>query len=498
MPFRIAGSTAVGILILAFIGAIMGPQWDPAPLSEALPRERVSTTIGGALPRQQYDVRVSQITVELDGSSVEARLMEPVGAPEGRPGVVFVHGAGTGQSESAFAAQTQALAAAGVVTLVPSKRLDTYSTSHRDYVEMAADYERSVRALREVPGVDPAKVGVYGESEGAWIAPVIAARDPDVAFVVLVSAPVVPPRQQAAFATDAYLRNTGVPGGVFRAIPRSVGISLPGGDFEYVDFDVAPFQRQMTQPVLVVYGTADLSMPMVQGAEQIIRDTAIVGNTDITVRYYEDANHGLKVDGKVSSVFLRDLADWVAGLPSTAGAAPRIAGADPVQVYAAAPVPTPRWLGDGDVVLGVAAAGAGLVVLGPVMLLVAGAVRRVRGRPARSAMAPGMAPRAWLLGALSLLTAGALVWYLLAVARLALGYERNVWIVQGGWLAVRVLGIAAVVAGVLLIERARRVRESGAAIARGAVAIGSLAATVLGAAVLLVVLAYWGVYQLGI
>jgi len=146
----------------------------------------------------------------------------------------------------------------------------------------------------------------------------------------------------------------------------------------------------------------------------------------------------------------------------------------------------------------VAAAGAGLVALGPVILLVAGVVRRVRGGPARSAMAPGVALRAWLLGALSLLTVGALIWYLLAVARLALGYERNVWIVQGGWLAVRVLGIAAVVAGVLLIERARRARESGAAIARGAVAIGSLTATVLGAAVLLVVLAYWGVYQLGI
>ncbi|WP_066587740.1 alpha/beta hydrolase family protein [Cellulomonas timonensis] len=498
MPYRIAGSTAVGIILLALIGAIMGPQWDPAPISDPLPRESESTVIGGAQARHQYEVRTTQMLVQLDGATVAARLMEPIGAPDGRPGVVFIHGAGTGQSEEAFGAQAQALAESGVVALVPAKRMDTYTTSHRDYEAMAADYEESVRLLRTVHGVDPDQVGVYGESEGAWIAPVIAARDPQVAFVVLVSAPVVPPRQQAAFATDAYLRNTGVPAGVFRAIPRAVGMSLPGGDFEYIDFDVAPFQRQMTQPVLVVYGTADLSMPMVQGAEQIIRDTAIVGNTDITVRYYEDANHGLRVDGKVSATFLRDLSDWVGGLPATAGAAPRIAGADPVQVYLAAPVPTPRWLGDGDVLVGVAAAGASLVVLGPLAMLVARGVERLRGSPARRTMAPGVAARAWTLGVLALLTIGALIWYLLAVARLALGYEQNVWIVQGGWLAVRALGIGAVVAAVLVFDRVRRLRDERAMIARGAVAIGSLGSTLLGSAVLLVVLAYWGVYQLGI
>ena len=94
----------------------------------------------------------------------------------------------------------------------------------------------------------------------------MAAQDPSIAFVVLVSSPVVPPREQAAFAVDSYLRNTGVPHGVFRAIPRAVGMSLPGGGFEYADFDVTPYQRQMRQPVFVVYGTGDASMPVIQGA----------------------------------------------------------------------------------------------------------------------------------------------------------------------------------------------------------------------------------------
>ena len=124
--------------------------------------------------------------------------------------------------------------------MVPNKRLDTYTTIHRDYVAMAADYARSIDVLRGWPGVDPDRVGVYGESEGGWIVPVMTAEHPQIAFGVLVSAPVVPPRQQAAFAADMYLRNTDVPHGVFRAIPRAVGLEFPGEMFDYADFDFAP------------------------------------------------------------------------------------------------------------------------------------------------------------------------------------------------------------------------------------------------------------------
>jgi hypothetical protein len=92
----------------------------------------------------------------------------------------------------------------------------------------------------------------------------------------------------------------------------------------------------------------------------------------------------------------------------------------------------------------------------------------------------------------------ALVWYLVAVARLALGYERNGWIVQGGWLGVRLLGLAAVLAAAAVVVRLRRLRQSGEPMARGAVGHVVLWGTCAACAALLVVLAYWGVYQLGI
>jgi dienelactone hydrolase len=517
--FRTAATTAALAVVLAVLGAITGPQWDPVPVAEHLEPATPDTTIGGraaagADPVGTYDVRETDVTVRLDGTSVGGILREPVGAGDDLPGMVFVHGAGTGLATEAFVDVAADLASAGVVTLVPDKRLDTYSTRHRDYEEMARDYAHSVDLLRARPGVDPDAVGVYGESEGTWIVPVMAVRDPTIAFSVLVSAPVVPPREQAAFAVDSYLRNTDVPHGVFRAIPRAVGMAIPGGGFEYADFDVEPFLQRLTQPVLMAYGTADPSMPVEQGARTVLDATAGRPGAATTVRFYEDANHGLKIDDVLVPEFPRDVAAWVTSLPDSAGASPQVAGAEPNQQFLAGPVPQPRWLGNGDLLVALVVVAVGLLVVGPLarlgVLLVA-RLRRVVGRaPAPAGLAPGVrGPLAGLaLGAVG--TTVGLVVYLAAIARLALDYERDAWVVQGGWLGVRLVGLATLVAAALLLNRWSELRsprrapaeaEDDAApvrVARGASAAVALWSVVVGATALLLVLAYWGVYQLGI
>lgn len=495
---RTAAGTVVGAIVLAVLGALMGPQWAPAPMTDPLTVQAESTAIPGAVEGGPYDVATSVVEVPLDGAVVEAQLLMPVGADEDVPGVVFVHGAGTGKFADAFVDQARALATSGVATLVPDKRLDTYTARHRDYLAMAEDYLHSFDLLRATDGVDPDRVGVYAESEGAWIAPVMAVDQPDVAFLVLVSAPVVPPRQQAAFAVDQYLRNTGVPQQVFRAIPRAVGMSLPGGGFEYADFDVSPYQRRMTQPVLVAYGTADASMPLVQGAEQIIRDVAIAGNAAYAVRYYRGADHGIRVGGDVAPAFLRDLTGWVLGLPDTGAAWPRVAGDQPEQLYWAGPVAQPRWLGNGDVLVFLVLGAVGVIVLLPAGRWALVGVRRLRGLPRAHHRDEGLARRLAVLSATTVATVVGLAWYLVAVARLALGYERNGWVVQGGWLGVRVLGLVAVAAAASVVVRLRRLRHEGQPLAHGVLGHAVLWGTCAACAAMLVVLAYWGVYQLGI
>ncbi|OLT54000.1 prolyl oligopeptidase family serine peptidase [Cellulosimicrobium sp. CUA-896] len=557
MTFRTAATTAALAVVLAVVGAVTGPQWDPQPVAEHLEPATSDTTIGGQPSGGvdgigTYDVRETPVTVRLDGTSVGGILREPVGADGDRPGMVFVHGAGTGKATEAFVEVATELASAGVVTLVPDKRLDTYTTRHRDYAEMAQDYARSVELLRERPGVDPDAVGVYGESEGTWIVPVMAAQDPRIAFSVLVSAPVVPPREQAAFAVDSYLRNTDVPHGVFRAIPRAVGMAIPGGGFEYADFDVEPYLEELSQPVLVVYGTADPSMPVEQGARQVLDATADQPGAGTTVRYYDGANHGIKVGEELVPQFPRDVAAWVQSLPASADAPPQVAGAQPNQQYLAGPVPTPRWLGNGDLFVALVVAAVGVLVLGPLVrsaAVLVGRLRRVVGRTVRpTGLAPGVRWPLLALGVGAIATTVGLVVYLLAVARLALDYEKDAWVVQGGWVAVRLAGLATLVAAAQLLNRWLELRAGRRTVRldhrpghgtvdrpedpardgpedptgdrpedrtddrRGAAAHGPVAVSLaqgvsarvmlgcvlVGTTVLLVVLAYWGVYQLGI
>ncbi|MGO1316979.1 MAG: alpha/beta hydrolase family protein [Cellulomonadaceae bacterium] len=515
--FRAVSTSVVIMVLLALVGAIAGPSWAPEPVTDQIIVTHADTRI---LSDEQtpgvgtYPVSVETVTVDLGGMQVEAIVRTPVGAPAGMPGIVFVHGAGTGQPQTAFTTQAHDLASAGVATLVPAKRLDNYSTRHRDYVEMAGDYAASVEHLRGVPGVDPERVGVYAESEGTWIAPVMATADPSIAFLALVSAPVVPPRSQAAFAVDSYLRNTRVPHGVFRAIPRAVGMEMPGGGFEYADFDVRPYLDGLTRPVLVVYGTADLSMPTVQGAQEILE--RVSPSAGVVVRYYAGANHGIRVDDRVVPELDRDLAAWVHGQPATAHAVPQVAGAQPSQAIMAAEVPRAHWFGSGDRILGAAVVAGVLMTLGPLVWLGAWVLGGLRRGPRRGEGAGVRRARAatarvhrslqwWLPGVAlaTLATAAGLVWYLVMVGGLALEYQQDPWLVQGGWVAVRLGGVLAAVLGALLLNtlltlRARRRQGECVRAASGVLAYATVGGVVAGTILLWMLLAYWGVFQLGI
>ena len=518
---RTVGTTAALLVGLAVLGALAGPDWTPVPVRDQLEPASSDTLIGGIEAGiadgrihdpGTFEVTTTEVEIQLDGYEVGGLLREPVGAGEDLTGIVFVHGAGTGKAYEAFVEQAEQLASAGVVTLVPDKRLDTYTLWHRDYEAMALDYLHSVDFLRRVPGVDPARVGVYGESEGTWIVPVMQVEDPGIAFTVLASAPVVEPRLQAAFAVDNFLRNTNVPAQVFRAIPRAVGMQFPQGMLAYADFDVSPWLQRQTAPVLVVFGADDPSQPMVQATRQIIADTALGGrDAPVTVRFYEGADHGLRVDGLVVPELARDIAAWAQGLPETADADPRIAGAQPEQLFLASPMPQPRWWGSGEIVIGTVLAGVALLALGPLVWSVTALVRRLAavGRGSlRAVPSTGLARKLPTelvgLGAGSVITLVALAWYLIAVANLAVNYQQADLLVSGGWIGVRLLGVATVVFAALLFNRARddwaarRRGDDRATVVWGWPAHLTVWSTVLGSALLLVWLTYWGVFQLGI
>jgi len=58
--------------------------------------------------------------------------------------------------------------------------------------DFATDADAGIAYLKTRPEVDPHKIGLVGHSEGGMIAPMVAARNPDVAFIVMMAGSGVP------------------------------------------------------------------------------------------------------------------------------------------------------------------------------------------------------------------------------------------------------------------------------------------------------------------
>lgn len=493
MPAVLAGAAlTIGISLL---GALLGPSWHPRPYEPLVPVAS-DTAIGGDASTPSvgtYPTTAELAELEISpGVVVTVQVHAPVGAPGPLPAVVFLHGAGTAD-HTGFAAQGDALASAGIVAVVPDKRMDTYSTAHRDYVASAADYHRSVEFATSLPIVDPARVGVYGESEGAYIAPIVATEHGGSSFVVLVSAPVVPPRQQAAYAVHTYLDATGVPEPLFRLIPRALGGAFPFGVVDYADFDPQPYQQRLTQPLLVVYGTGDNSMPQAQGAAQLIGDAAVAGNHHVTVRYYAGANHGIRIgtsEGPLAPGFTRDLAQWVNGLPDSAAAEPQIAGARPNQYIWAEQPPRPIGILSGNLLVATHVVAPLLLVVGALVSLYAFVRSAALGRRREPERHSPWLP-IYLATAAVLAAATWYVWinYVLDIAVLATSYQQDPAISFGGYEAEnQVAGAASFALGVALYSwwRGARAGRRYGRLAR----FGAVTATV-GTLGLLLLASYW-------
>ena len=111
--------------------------------------------------------------------------------------------------------------------------------------------------------------------------------------------------------------------------------------------------------------------------------------------------------------------------------------------------------------------------------------------------------------AASVLTTVGLIAYLVLVARLALAYSQDPWLVQGGWVGVRIAGLSALCCAAVGINRVHdhfqargplevAAREASSHLARGVAGYLTVWALSAGVAVLWVILAYWGAFQLGI
>jgi pimeloyl-ACP methyl ester carboxylesterase len=198
------------IATLAVLGVISAPPMSAQrPASGSPPPAPRAGPQTSALPYRTVDVTFESVP--------GVRIAGTLSIPAGRgpfPAVVLVAGSGPhDRAATPYWVVADHLARHGVATLRYDKRGIARSTG--DYrrsttADFADDAEAAVRFLRGRPEVAHERVGIAGHSEGSVIAPMVAARSGEVAFIVLTGAMGLPGDSTMLLQRAAIVRARGL------------------------------------------------------------------------------------------------------------------------------------------------------------------------------------------------------------------------------------------------------------------------------------------------
>ena len=153
-------------------------------------------------PRKPYPYREEEITY--DNKAAGIRLAATLTVPPGEgpfPAVVLITGSGPQDRDESLLGHRPFLVLADYLTRqgITVLRADDRGVGQSGgnfatatTADFATDAEAGVAYLKTRPEADPQKIGLIGHSEGAIIAPMVAARNPDVTFLVMMAGSGVP------------------------------------------------------------------------------------------------------------------------------------------------------------------------------------------------------------------------------------------------------------------------------------------------------------------
>lgn len=188
------------------VAAFTGEVQPDGRLAGQFTQSGVEGTFDLARPVAQPTVVLPYRAEEVSFASGDITLAGTLTLPAGdrpHPALVLISGSGQQNRDEElagvlgyrpFATIADALTRQGVAVLRYDDRGVGQSTgdpSQATTADFAADAEAALTYLLSRPDIDPDQVGLLGHSEGAIIAAMIAARNPQVAFVISMAGPAV-------------------------------------------------------------------------------------------------------------------------------------------------------------------------------------------------------------------------------------------------------------------------------------------------------------------
>ena len=299
---------------------------------------------------EEREVRFNNGVIDLAGTLVMPRSSVPL------PAVVVIHGSGSSDRTNPWtSAYVKALALRGIAVLHPDKRGSGKSKGDwkkASFSDLADDTIAAVEFLRNTEGIDKARVGVAGFSQGGHIAPLAASRSSAIAFVIDVSGSVVPMFEQISDEIEMTAERAGLTaaqiGSVNEINRKGLEYASTGkGWDEYLkllnaaksgdlkghklvegfpsdpndwrrdfihamgNFDPMPYWEKLSQPVLFVFGGKDANIRVTKSV-RLIETVLDRAKTNYILMVFKNNGHG---------IYREDLADFMARWISDKGAA---------------------------------------------------------------------------------------------------------------------------------------------------------------------------------
>jgi pimeloyl-ACP methyl ester carboxylesterase len=288
---------------------------------------------------------MEELRIERDGFSLAASY-----SPGGPTALVALHGAGEGTRDSPSLRHLHELLpphGIGVVTFDRRGEGESSGDATRGRFDRQAD-----DALAVLRAIDAERVGLWGYSQGGWIAPIAAARSDEVAFLVLVASIGVTPSEQMMVAVERQLRLAGYGDGVVeraldlrRRFEHWIHEVAPEPDeqldadllaaidepwagqlwlpptlldeegvqlwIDEMDYDPRPTFERVRVPTLSFYGELDSWAP-VEASVQAWREAR---GEHVELVVIPGAEHALTLpDGSFAPEYERTLVEWLTGL----------------------------------------------------------------------------------------------------------------------------------------------------------------------------------------
>lgn len=278
-------------------------------------------------PRQLQGVRLNTMAFEevtFTNPAAELRLAGLLFRPDGEgpfPVAVIIHGSGTSNRNNGwYLALVQYLRDNGIAVLLPDKRGSGEAEGNwrtASFLDLASDTSAATAFLKSKSDLPVSAIGVIGMSQGGHIAPLVAHRSSEVAFVVNVVGSSLPMHDTLLYEENNNLREMGFLPGISDGLARLSTLYLrkvsQAGFWNVIgNFDPLPFWKSLEVPSLVLYGADDTNVPSARSAERL----RALDKSNITVRVFKGSGHALESPvGTGDRVFredaLRTIADFI-------------------------------------------------------------------------------------------------------------------------------------------------------------------------------------------